>query len=284
MASLTPYYEATSQPFLNWVQENINTLQAETLYRYMRNFSPAQISQVLAHFPQDTVQSAKLRAVLGMFPEELRDTVRALLLIRRSRAEIVTAAQWAQQHTPPEADGYVLTDLTHVTDIPSLLPINILMAPCRSLHVEFLEISAPGMSNQDRENAKNRAVLKVNFSSQVGPYLGARISMDVDYDSEYEGSNFKPGRLMVKPIAYDAPSLSSVRTFLLAMNRGGLVFGDIIGTLLGVNLHQFDFTTVGHRFYGCRDFVRVPDFGFTSTSLIPVNSSSQAIFILRHKV
>lgn len=140
----------------------------------------------------------------------------------------------------------------NLTENPQVLPQILLRSECAKVFVEFLQISQTA-------TAKNHVILKVDFKTPCEDYEGARLSMDVEFELGSTGSDdsqpgLKPGKMLVKPVPYTLSSTSSARTFQIRVHPN-LPFGYIVNTLLHYGLHDFYFTNIDDRYYGCRDFV-----------------------------
>jgi len=140
----------------------------------------------------------------------------------------------------------------NLTEDPEVLPENLLRTECLKVFVEFLQTSGAA-------NAKNHVILKIDFKTVCEGYRGTRISMDVKFDLGSTGSDDsepgrKPGKMLVKPVIYTGVSASSARTFQISVHPN-LPLSYIIDTLLHHRLHDFYFTNINARYYGCRDFM-----------------------------
>lgn len=203
--------------------------------------------------PKDSPESNRFKELVDKLG--YRETMDALVVMSHTRNISRHTIDWQMPLVPPEHEGW------NITDEPGVLPINLLQARCESIHVEFLRISKA-------ENSKNHAIIKVDFSHDIGTEIdgescyGARISMEVDPDKEYpdpEESNqprYNPGILWVKPLRYELGPESSLRTLRVRITRD-IEFVDIMTSLVGLNLHRFDFTIVEDKYYGCRDYMFV---------------------------
>ena len=113
-------------------------------------------------------------------------------------------------------DGYDITN-----GELNCVPHQFLTSRIWAVYVEFLKVSTIGMTVEHRQNAKNHAILKIDFETAYAPYgrryLGTRLSMEPDWERESTGSSssrgghtpsYKPGRLLMKPVVYPGRSLS----------------------------------------------------------------------------
>ncbi|KEZ45346.1 hypothetical protein SAPIO_CDS2159 [Scedosporium apiospermum] len=115
----------------------------------------------------------------------------------------------------------------NLTEDPEVLPENLLRTECLKVFVEFLQTSGAA-------NAKNHVILKIDFKTTCEGYRGTRISMDVKFDLVARGLMTRSRGISVHP---------------------NLPLSYIIDTLLHHRLHDFYFTNINARYYGCRDFI-----------------------------
>ncbi|KAH7033065.1 uncharacterized protein B0I36DRAFT_104457 [Microdochium trichocladiopsis] len=154
-------------------------------------------------------------------------------------------------HVPEE--GFDLSENTQA------VPWDFLNARCKSFHVEFLQLSAAGMSLEQAQALKNHVVLKIDFAHQIAGFRGVRVSMDVNQDlastpSEDGGIPWKPGKMLVKPVVYRGASRSSARTFELEIYQESNL-QRFLEELLVYGMQEFSFTNISDRYFGCRDFM-----------------------------
>jgi len=157
------------------------------------------------------------------------------------------------------------------------VPRNIRSQVINAFYVEFLNYSgviSTGNEAQDAEREhkkKNHVTIRVNFANPVqGNLLGARISMDVVFDSvgsneaiyadnsssETSASGTKDSQMNVKLIRYTGPSHAAIQTFEFPVLRNNITLGQLIDLALQRRMHLFKFLTVhGLAYMGCRDFM-----------------------------
>jgi hypothetical protein len=153
-----------------------------------------------------------------------------------------------------DKDGYNLSDGS------SRISTEFLLARIEAIFVEFLSMSSTDTAATQANLTKNHVVYKIDFAKPVLGFEGARLAMDISFDSEYSlgrdgyESKFQPGRLNLKPVRFKGASTSSARTFQLSVARG-LTLGLLISVLMSQGLQFFGFAIIGDRYFGCRDFM-----------------------------
>lgn len=54
-------------------------------------------------------------------------------------------------------------------------------AQCAKLYIDFLGVATDAEDGVEHSDPKNHAILKVDFSSNIGPYCGVRIKMELNW-------------------------------------------------------------------------------------------------------
>ncbi|RFU34103.1 hypothetical protein B7463_g2211, partial [Scytalidium lignicola] len=136
------------------------------------------------------------------------------------------------QHQQPQQKGEELSfqqEGYNITENMNALPQSLQNIICTKMFIEFLGVTSAG-AQVVNNNAKNHAIIKVDFQTATGGYRGARISMEVDFDLASTGSDgaepsYKPGKMLVRPCVTSA------------------------------NMHRFYFVNIDDKYFGCRDFI-----------------------------
>jgi hypothetical protein len=129
-------------------------------------------------------------------------------------------------------------------------------------YIEFLSVSTDGLTLDQASRVKNHAIWKFDFTTAYGEYVGARLSMDVNFDlassPSESGASYKPGGMMVKPVRYAERSNSSARTIEIPFAEDVRLSYVIYHLTEENRLHEFSFVNIDDRYYGCRDWMYVP--------------------------
>lgn len=158
----------------------------------------------------------------------------------------------------PLAPGQTDRDGYNLSDESTRIYAELLSAHIEAIYVEFLSMSS---SDEEVTNlTKNHVVYKIDFAKPILGFEGARLAMDVSFDSEYSHGRdgrealFQQGRLNLKPVRYKGASMSSACTFQLSVMKG-LTLGLLLSTLMSHRLQFFCFVIIRDRYFGCRDFM-----------------------------